>query len=132
MLTQSLCGARQWMRHRLDTRSVGTIELADEVENARKALLIDRNLGLLQFEPGQVSDARDLFACERHKGFTKISVKNSAKSYSLPCPLSHRLLDYAPLLGSLLLALFPVASCSNACADTFPAISRSIWAQPTH
>src|SRR5512138_1999435 len=101
------------MSHRLDTGRVGAIQLADEVENARKALLVDRNLGLLQFEPRQVSDACNLFACERHRGITKISVKNSAKSYSLPCPLSHRLLDYAPLLGSLLLALFPVASCSN-------------------
>src|SRR5690242_14311896 len=45
--TQSLCEARQGMRHRFDAGSVGAIQLADEVENARKTALIDRNLGLL-------------------------------------------------------------------------------------
>jgi hypothetical protein len=52
------------MRHRRDARGVGTVKLADEVENCRQARLIDGNLGGLQLESRQVGDVFYLLACE--------------------------------------------------------------------
>ena len=64
---QALREARQRVRHRLDTLRLGTIQLAHEVENARQALLIDRNLGLVELEAREMRDVRDLLACQGHE-----------------------------------------------------------------
>src|SRR5581483_994488 len=55
------------MRHGLDTGGVGPIELTDEVENRRQALLIYRKLGGSERQARQVGDILDLFTCQQHR-----------------------------------------------------------------
>ena len=56
------------MGHGRDARRVGTVELTDQVDDSRQALLVHGNLGRLQLEAGQVSDTFDLRAREGHGG----------------------------------------------------------------
>ena len=68
---QPLAETRQRMGHGRDAGRVGAVELADQVDDSRQALLVHRDLGRLQLEAGQVSDALDLRACEGHRGEEK-------------------------------------------------------------
>src|SRR5207249_3335718 len=90
------------MRHGGDAGGIDALQGADEIQDLRQALLVHRDLGRREVEPRQGGDARDLFACEGHGGSRRAwrSEKTSAKSYMLPCSMSCRLLDYAPLSAS--------------------------------
>ena len=60
------------MRHWRDARRVGTVKLADKVENRRQALLIDGNLRWLQLEARQVGDVFNLLACKSHESSVSV------------------------------------------------------------
>ena len=69
---QALRQSWQRMRHRRDARRVGTVKLADKVENRRQARLIDGNLRWLQLEPRQEGDVFNLLACKRHENSVSV------------------------------------------------------------
>src|SRR6185503_20371458 len=108
------------MRHRLDTRGLRRIELAHQVDDLRKAVLVDGNLGFGQRKSGEMRDGVDLVAIEAHRKLKQKSWEMCAESYLLPCGACCRLLNCRHFF-----ALRLVASCLNACAATSRAIFRS-------
>src|SRR5215469_10475130 len=81
---QPLCEPRQRMRHRHDIRGLDAFQGADEVEDARQAVLVDGNFGCSELEARQLGDACDLLACESH-GDAWRNETTGPKSYMLPC-----------------------------------------------
>ena len=57
---------RKRVSHGLDALGVCTVQLAHEVENARQALLINRDLRLIQLQSRELRDVLDVGASEGH------------------------------------------------------------------
>src|SRR6185503_18064326 len=81
------------MRHRLDTRGLRRIELAHQVDDLRKAVLVDGNLGFGQRKAGEMRDGVDLVAIEAHRKLKQKMWEMCAESYLLPCGSCCRLLN---------------------------------------
>src|ERR1700739_587557 len=56
----------EWMRHGSDVGGVARVQSADELDDPRQALQIDRDFGGAEIEARQGRDARELLACEAH------------------------------------------------------------------
>src|SRR5262249_25701623 len=63
---QPLRQPRQRMRHWIDALGVDAVQGADEFEDPRQAVLVDRDLRGREVEARQGGDACDLLACESH------------------------------------------------------------------
>ena len=63
----ALCETRERMSHGLDTRGLRRVELPDEIDDLREAVLVDRDLGFGQRETGEMRDGVDLVAIEAHR-----------------------------------------------------------------
>src|SRR5688572_23529549 len=81
------------MSHGLDSRGLRGIELPDEIDDLRKAVLVDGNLGLGQRETCEVRDGVDLIAIEAHRKLKQKMLEMCAESYLLPCGACCRLLN---------------------------------------
>src|SRR5690606_13386074 len=120
------------MSHRRDAAGIGTVQLADEVEDAREALLIDGRLAFGERQARKVRDALDLLASQGHGNARKKREKR-LKIIKLALCYVMSVARLRATSGGRTPAshVFPVASCSNACADISPAICRSTWGRPT-
>src|SRR5204863_3457856 len=87
------------------------IQLPDEIDDLRKAVLVHRNLGVGQRQTCEMRDGVDLIAIEAHRKLKQKMWEMCAESYLLPCGSCCRLLNCRHFF-----ALRLVASCSNACA----------------
>src|SRR5579863_8188699 len=117
------------MRHRCDVVRGGAFQLADKIEDAAQVVLVDGDLGLVQFEARQMRDAFDRGSGEGHGHSEKCEKRLKIIQLALLNVLSVARLRAT--FGSPRQPKYSVASCSNACAATSPAICPLIWARPT-
>src|SRR5580700_664509 len=72
---QTLREPRKRMRHRGNPGGGRALQGADEVDNPRQCLLVQRNFGRGEFQARQGGDACDLLACEAHGSGKNASMK---------------------------------------------------------
>src|SRR5262249_30625625 len=110
------------MRHGLDALGIRAIQLAYEIENARQALLINRDLRLIQLETRELRDVFDVCASECHVSRFREAVRNPARKAAqnhTACLAHCRIGCY--VTRAFLVPLTPFlqvssgASCSNVC-----------------
>ena len=96
--TLPLRQARQWVRHGHDAGGGRVIQFTNQLDDARKAVDVDRDLGLGQRQSGQMGNVVDVATGQTHDAEVPKSFgKMGAKSYTSPCGMSCRLLDYRAL-----------------------------------
>src|SRR5437868_2424823 len=91
--SHALCETRERMSHGLDPLRGSGIELPDEIDDLRKAVLVDRDLGFGQRETCEMRDRVDLVAIEAHRKLKQKMWEMCAESYPLPCGACCRLLN---------------------------------------
>jgi len=116
------------MRHWCDVVRSGAVQFRDKIEDAAQIVLVDRDLGLVELEARQLRDALDRGSCQGHGREEKCEKRLKIIQLALLNVLSVDRLRAT--FGILPPPKFSVASCSNACAATSPAICPLIWAQP--
>src|SRR6202451_4136141 len=114
------------MRHRCDVVGSGAVQFPDKIEDGAQAVLVDRDLGLVQLEARQLRDALDRGSCQGHGREEKCEKQLKIIQLALL-----NVLSVDRLRATFGILLPPKFSCSNACVAISPAICPLIWGQPT-